>query len=190
MRARLAAVALVALFLVLAPGGIDTAAASPAVSTELSISAPTATVAGRPVTVHVVLKDRAGKPVADALIRLVTNVTFIGADHEEVVDEAQTDASGKAVLTFAPTDTGAATVTARFTGARGLAPSEASFAFEVRAPIVAYHPTPVGIQAPWARSYFIVVPFMGVWITYLVVLARARKVRRAGARAPSPQGSS
>lgn len=189
MNARLAAIALGALLAVPVLAGTAMASASSAAPTHLSISAPTTTVSGGPVAVHVLLTDQEGKPVPGALIRLVSTVTFMGSDHEEIMDEAQTDAAGKAVLTFAPADSGPATVTARFAGSQGLAPSDAALSFDVQQPVVAYHPTPVGIQAPWARSYFILVPFLGIWFTYLVVLRQARKVRRAGVPSPSPQGS-
>lgn len=151
----------------------------------LSVSASTTTVSGSPVAVHVLLTDGAGKPVDGALIRLATTATFMGADHEEIVDEGTTNAAGKTVLSFAPSATGAVTVTARYAGAAGSGPAEASVAFDVRAPIVAYHPAPVGLQAPWARSSLILVPVAAVWVTYLLVIAQARKIRRAGFRPPA-----
>ena len=149
----------------------------------LAISASTTTVSGKPVTVNAVLTDGSGQPVQGALIRLVTKVTFMGASHDEIVDEATTGTDGKAVLTFAPTVAGPATVTARY-GATGSTPVEASLAFNVQVPIVAYHPTPVGLQAPWARSYFILLPVLVVWFVYLLVIAQASKIRRAGHRSP------
>ena len=182
MRLGLATFALGVLLAVSTPAGTALAAGSqPAY---LSMSAPTTAVSGSPVAVRVVLTDGAGEPVEGALIRLVTTVTFMGTDHEEIVDEATTNAAGKAALTFAPSDIGPATVTARYDGASGSAPVEASLAFDVQEPIAAYHPSPVGLQAPWARSYLILVPFLGVWFTYLLVIGQAKKIRRAGFRPP------
>ncbi len=183
MRLRPAALVFAALLAVAASAGPALAAGNR--SAHLSLSAATTTVSGSPVAVNVRLTDAAGKPVGGALIRLVTTVTFMGADHEEIVDEGTTDAAGRTVLTFAPSATGTTTVTARYTGSAGSPPAEASLAFDVQAPIVAYHPAPVGLQAPWARSYLILLPVLGVWFTYLLVIAQARKIRRAGFRRPA-----
>jgi len=182
MRLRCGTLVFAALLAAAASAGPALAAGKP---THLSVTAPTTTVSGTPVAVHVVLTDGEGKPVDGALIRLVTTVTFMGADHEEIIDEGTTNAAGKTVLTFAPSATGAATVTARYAGAVGSPPAEASLAFDVQAPIVAFHPAPVGLQAPWARSYLILLPVLGVWFTYLLVIAQARKIRRAGFRPPA-----
>lgn len=183
MRFRWGTLVFVALLAAAASAGPALAAGSrPA---HLSLSVSTTTVSGSPVAVHVSLTDAAGKPVEGALIRLVTTVTFMGADHEEILDEGTTNAAGKTVLTFAPTATGATTLTARYAGAAGSPPAEASLAFDVQAPIVAFHPVPVGLQAPWARSYLILLPVLGVWFTYLLVIAQARKIRRAGFRPPA-----
>ncbi len=184
MRGRLAAVALAALLAGLAPAGVALAAPGRGIPTRLTVSARTATVSGKPVVIDVVLMDARDEPVAGALIRLVTPVTFMGFDREEILDEARTDGSGAAELAFAPTETGAVIVTARYDGDPAYRAAEDSLAFEVREPVVAFHPEPVGVGAPWAHAYLIVVPFAGVWVAYLVALSQARRVRRAG---PHPQ---
>ncbi|HEX9122864.1 MAG TPA: hypothetical protein VF984_05830, partial [Actinomycetota bacterium] len=77
-----------------------------------------------------------------------------------------------------------ATVTARSEGDQDHGPAEASITFLVEQPVVAYRPTPVGIQAPWARSSLILVPFVGIWVTYLVVFGQIRRIRRLAPEAP------
>jgi hypothetical protein len=189
MRARVVAAGIGALLVALAPTAAAIASAGSLPRAHLTVSAPADTVSGKPVPVHVVLRDEAGKPIAGALIRLVTSATFLSTDRNEVLDEAHTDSSGKATLSFSPVEAGTVVVTATFESDVLHSAAKASMSFDVQQPMVTYHPTPVGIQAPWARSQFIIVPFLGVWITYLVVLARIRKVWRAGAP-PNPQASS
>jgi hypothetical protein len=189
MRARIAAAGIGALLVALAPTAAAMASAGSLPPAQLTVSALADTVSGRPVPVHVVLRDEAGEPIVGALIRLVTSASFLGTDRSEVLDEAHTDSSGKAALSFSPNVAGSVVVTATFEGDVLHAAAKASMSFDVRQPVVTYHPTPVGIQAPWARSRFIIVPFLAVWITYLVVVVRIRKVWRAGAP-PTPEGSS
>ena len=91
MRARVAAAGIGALLLALAPTAAVMASALSLPPAHLTVSAPADTVSGRPVPVHVVLRDEAGKPIVGALIRLVTSASFLGADRSEVLDEAHTD---------------------------------------------------------------------------------------------------
>jgi hypothetical protein len=163
--------------------GARAAEAGAGAPTRLSVSAASSTVNGAAVPIHARLTDDAGRPVGGALLRLVTTTTFFGAPKSEVLDESTTDSGGRAVLSFSPTETGAATVQVSFAGDHGYAASQTSLGFDVREPALAYREAPVGIGAPWAHAYLILVPFLGIWITYGLVLAQVRRVRRAGIRA-------
>jgi hypothetical protein len=184
MRTRLVVFGLGALLALFMPAGIAMAAATPApVPTQLVARADVTTVSGRPVAIHVVLRDAGGDPVAGATIRLLATTTFLGSDREEVVDEAVTDATGRALLAFSPAEAGAATVIVRSEADADHAAAETSIAFLVQRPVVAYHATPTGLQVPWARSSLILVPVAGIWITYLAVFGQIRRIRRLGVRA-------
>jgi hypothetical protein len=122
--------------------------------------------------------------VAGATVRLLVTTTFLGTHRDEILNEAVTDATGRAVLSFSPSQPGTTEVTARWEGDAHHGPAEASIAFQVERPVVVYRPEPVGIQAPWARSWLILVPVLGVWATYLVVLTQIRRIRRLGSPAP------
>jgi hypothetical protein len=187
MRARVLALALGSLAVALVPAGIAVAAgqASPA-PVRLLARADATTVRGRPVPVHVTLRDAAGRPVAGTTVRLLTTTSFLGSDREEIVDEGVTDAGGRALLSFSPAEAGTVTVTARSEGDPYRASAEASITFLVQRPVVAYHPAPVGIQAPWARSSLILVPVVGIWVAYLVVFGQIRRIRRLASEAPGP----
>jgi hypothetical protein len=165
-------------------GASGASAAEGGAPAHLTMSSATTAVSGRPVQVHVALTDARGHGIGGALIRLETTTSFLGADRTEVLDEARTSSSGKALLTFSPVDTGSAVVRATFAGDDAYAGAQASLTFSVTRAVATYHPTPVGLQAPWARSYLILVPVLGIWITYGVVLTQVRQVRRAGLRTP------
>lgn len=77
--------------------------------------------------------------------------------------------------------------TVAFWGAHGYAPSEAAVPFDVSKPVGVYRLEPAGLQAPWARSYLIPLPFVGVWLTYLLVLRLAAHMRRIGGLAQPPE---
>jgi len=156
------------------------AMAGDGVATLLTARADAATVDGQPVAIHVQLRGADGRPVSGAVLRLMIPVAFMGATKNAIGDEATTNDAGKAVLEFSPSQTGSVEVIVEFWGSSGLAPSEATVPFEVRQPILAYRPAPVGLQAWWARSTFILVPFLGVWITYLLVIGLVVRIRRAG----------
>lgn len=183
MRSRLCAIGAGALLVVCAWAGVASATGASGQTTQLSLRTDTAVVTGNPIAVQVLLRDGSGHPIGGALIRLVTTVQFMGSDHEEIVDEATTGQDGAAELRFAPVDTGPAVLVARFAGAPGQAPAEATLPVDVREAVDVYTPTPVGLQAPWARSYFILLPFLGIWAAYAVVIAQARRIRRAGSPA-------
>lgn len=148
------------------------------------------TVDGAQVDVPVRIVDANGDPVARVLVRLMVPATFMGADKNEIVAEATTNDSGRAVLQFAPSQTGQVEATVVFWGAHGYAPSDASVAFDVTRAAFTYSPEPVGLQAWWARSYLILIPFAAVWITYLFVLRLVVGLRRAGSQPASPEHAS
>lgn len=150
--------------------------------THLDVSSETGTVSGEPVEVQARLLDASGRPVGGALVRLLTAVTFMGREQEAVMWEARTDGSGTAVLVFSPVEAGQVDVVARFDGAPGYAPASAGLTFQVVEPVVAYSPEPVGLQVWWARSHFILVPLVGIWLAYAVALSQVRKIRREGVR--------
>jgi hypothetical protein len=156
------------------------AGAADATPTRLTVRADATTVDGEPVMVHASLTDAAGHPVAGALLRLVVPVEFMGATRNEIVGEGTTDERGRASIPFAPAQAGAVTATVSFWGTDRYAPSDAPLAFDVVRPVIVYRPQPVGLQAPWARARLILVPFLGVWLTYAVVLGFLVRLRRAG----------
>lgn len=143
-------------------------------------------VDGKQVDVPVRIIDENGQPVVRALVRLMVPVTFMGAEKNEIVAEATTNDSGKAILQFAPSQAGQVNANVVFWGAHGYAQSEAVVAFDVKRAVFAYTPEPVGLQAWWARSYLILVPVAGIWMAYLFVLRLIVGLRRAGERPRSP----
>ncbi len=158
------------------------AAAGEATPTALTVRADTTTVDGDPVVVHATLTDAQGSPVAGALLRLVVPVAFMGTTKNEIVGEGTTDERGRATIRFAPAQTGTLTATVSFWGTDRYAPSDASLTVDVLRPVIVYRPEPVGLQAPWARAKLILVPFLGVWLTYAAVLWLLVRLRRSGAR--------
>lgn len=147
-------------------------------------------VDGSQVDVPVRIVDVNGDPVGRVLVRLMVPATFMGAEKNEIVAEATTNDSGRAVLQFAPSQTGQVEATVVFWGAHSYAPSEAPVAFDVTKADYSYTPEPVGLQAWWARSYLILIPFLAVWFTYLLVVRLIVGVRRAGSQAASPEHAS
>ncbi len=182
MRARRALLVALGAFAIVALTSKGAVAGTHRLGTSVSATSVTSKVSGVPVNVRVRLTDERGHAVGGALIRLSEATTFLGASRDEVLDEATTSSSGRAVLQFSPVEAGTATVRLRFEGDATYAPAQASIAFDVLRPVETYQASPPGIRAPWAHAYLILVPFMGIWLTYAVVLAQVRRVRRAGPR--------
>jgi hypothetical protein len=184
MKTRLAAVAFGLLLGMALPA---TVAAATSGRPRVSISSDTTSVNGSPVIVHVALSDGAGKPIESALIRLEADVTFMGKARRAIMDEARTDADGKADLSFAPTSSGPTTVTALYSPDGGQVEAQATLQFNVIRPVPGYHAAPVGISAPWAKSYMVLIPFLVVLAAYIFVLTLAVRIRRAGIRIPTQE---
>ncbi len=181
---RLLAVA--AFGLMFASAGISRAWAGGATPTTVVASQGTVTVKGQAVFIHVQVRDAKGRPVTGALVRLLVPVSFMGSTKDEIVGEGTTNETGHAAIRFAPAQTGAVQGTIAFWGSQGYAPSEATIALDVQSPVFTYAPEPIGIQAWWARSYFILVPFIVIWSIYLMLLWLVVRVKRAGAAASAP----
>lgn len=150
--------------------------------TQLDISAATKEVTGEPVEIRVHLQDARGEPVVGVPIRLLAIITFLGEEQEVLQDEDRTDPSGEATLVFAPVEEGQVAVRARFDGAPGYAPATAGLKFDVVEPVDTYRFEPPGLQVWWARSRWILLPFVGIWIAYAVALSQVWRVRRYGPR--------
>ncbi|MGZ8641331.1 MAG: hypothetical protein ACXWYF_07775 [Actinomycetota bacterium] len=166
--------------------GIAPAHAGADVATTIAVDQGTVTVNGRPVELRLRVRDAAGRPVPGALVRLFVPVEFMGATKDEIVGEGTTNEAGRTVIRFAPAQTGQVEGTLAFWGSNGYAPSEATVSFDIQQPAYTYDPTPVGLQAWWARSYLILVPFAVIWTIYLLLLWLVLRVRRAGAAASAP----
>jgi hypothetical protein len=156
------------------------------VKTSITVDQDTATVTGEPVELHVQVRDAAGHPVAGALVRLFVPVVFMGEQKNEIVGEGTTNTAGRAVIRFAPAQTGQLEGTLAFWGSHGYAASETTVSLDVQQAAYTYAPEPVGLQAWWARSYLILVPFVLTWMVFLLLLWLAVRVRRAGAAASAP----
>jgi hypothetical protein len=156
------------------------------VATTIVIDQGTVTVNGQPVEIHLRMRDVSGRPVPGALVRLFVPVAFMGETKNEIVGEGTTGEDGRAVIRFAPAQIGQIEGTLSFWGSTGYAPSEAPVSFDIQQPVFTYDPTPVGLQAWWARSYLILVPFAVTWMVYLLLLWLVVRVRRAGAAASAP----
>ncbi|MEO8476471.1 MAG: hypothetical protein ABI572_05385 [Actinomycetota bacterium] len=156
------------------------------VATSITVDRTAVTVSGEPVELHVRLRDASGHPVAGALVRLFVPVQFMGETKNEIVGESTTNDAGRAAIRFAPAQTGQLEGTLEYWGSAGYAPSEATLSFDVQQAAAVYHPEPVGLQAWWARSYLILVPFAVIWTIYLLLLWLVTRVRRAGAAASAP----
>lgn len=156
------------------------------VATTIIIDQGTVTVTGQPVELRLRMRDADGRPVAGALVRLFVPVEFMGETKNEIVGEGTTSEAGRAVIRFAPAQTGQVEGTLAFWGSTGYAPSETTVSFDIQQPVFTYDPTPVGLQAWWARSYLILVPFAVTWMVYLLLLWLVVRVRRAGAAASAP----
>jgi len=154
------------------------------VETHLTLTPTSATVDGKAVKIHAELRDASGAPVAGALLRLMVPVDFMGTTKNEIAAEATTGTGGKAVLRFAPAAAGSVGATVAYWGDRGYAATDAPVSVDVMTPVVVYAPQPVGLQAWWARSQMILVPFAIVWSVYILVLVLAWRIRRAGAPEP------
>jgi hypothetical protein len=164
--------------------GAGPAWAAQDVGTRLVLTPTSATVDGKPVAIHAELRDANGKAVGGALLRLMVPVDFMGSTKDEIAAEATTNAGGKAVLRFSPAAAGPVEATVTFWGSSGYAESEAPVSFDVQTPVVVYTPAPVGLQAWWARSQMILLPFAVVWSVYVLVLVLVVRIRRAGASEP------
>lgn len=166
--------------------GVEPAHAGDDVATTIVVDQGAVTVNGRPVELRLHVRDAAGRPVPGALVRLLVPVEFMGATKNEIVGEGTTNEAGRAVIRFAPAQTGQVEGTLVFWGSTGYAPSETTVLFDIQQPAYTYDPTPVGLQAWWARSYLILVPFAVIWTIYLLLLWLVLRVRRAGAAASAP----
>ncbi|MGZ5214449.1 MAG: hypothetical protein ACXWEN_11975 [Actinomycetota bacterium] len=166
--------------------GIAPAHAGADVATTIAVDQGTVTVNGQPVELRLRVRDAAGRPVPGALVRLFVPVEFMGATKDEIVGEGTTNEAGRTVIRFAPAQTGQVEGTLAFWGSNGYAPSEATVSFDIQQPAYTYDPTPVGLQAWWARSYLILIPFAVIWTIYLLLLWLVLRVRRAGAAASAP----
>ena len=156
------------------------------VATTIVVDHATVTVNGQPVELHVRVRDAAGRPVSGALVRLFVPVEFMGATKNEIVGEGTTNDAGRAVIRFAPAQTGQVEGTLAFWGSTGYAASETTVSFDIQQAASTYVPTTVGLQAWWARSSLILVPFAAAWFVYLLLLWLVVRVRRAGAAASAP----
>ena len=132
------------------------------------------------------MRDATGQPVAGALLRLFVPVEFMGETKNEIVGEGTTNDAGRAVdpvravpdrPSREPWPSGGRRATRR---RRPPCRSTCSRLAYV------YAPEPVGLQAWWARSYLILVPFAVIWTIYLLLLWLVVRVRRAGAAASAP----
>jgi hypothetical protein len=165
---------------------IQPARADDVVATKIVFNQGVVTVSGQPVELPLVVRDAGGRPVPGALVRLLVPVEFMGTTKNEIVGEGTTDDAGRTVIRFAPAQAGRLQGTLAFWGSPGYAPSEATVSFDIKQPVYTYHPAPVGLQAWWARSYLILVPFAVIWTIYLLLLWLVLRVRRAGAAASDP----
>jgi hypothetical protein len=179
MKAKLAAAALGLLLGMALPA---TVAAATSGRPRLTVSAETPNVNGAPVVVHVALTDGAGNPIESALIRLEAGVTFMGKQRQAIMDEARTGSDGTADMSFAPTSSGVTTLTALYSSDLGEVRAQATMEFNVVRPVPGYQVAPVGISAPWAKGYMVLIPFLAVLGAYLFVLVLALRIRRAGIR--------
>ncbi|MGZ8619988.1 MAG: hypothetical protein ACXWYE_08805 [Actinomycetota bacterium] len=177
--------ALAALGLVFAVTGTAPAYAAD-VKTTITVDQTNVTVTGQPVELKVRVRDATGQPVSGALVRLFVPVVFMGEPKNEIVGEGTTNDAGRTVIAFAPAQTGQLDGTLEFWGSHGYAASEATVSFDVQQAAYTYTPEPVGLQAWWARSYLILVPFAVIWTIYLLLLWLVARVRRAGAAASAP----
>jgi hypothetical protein len=181
---RLLAVA--SLGFMIAAVGIEPAHAGDDAATTIVADQGPVTVNGQPVELRFHVRDAAGRPVPGALVRLFMPVEFMGETKNAIVGEGTTNDGGSAVIRFAPAQTGQVVGTLAFWGSTGYAPSEATVTFDIQKPVYAYDPAPMGLQAWWARSYLILVPFAVIWAIYLLLLWLVVRVRRAGAAASAP----
>jgi hypothetical protein len=172
--------------LVLTAVGIAPAHAADDVATTIVVDQGIVTVNGQPVELHLHVRDASGRPVSGALVRLFVPVGFMGETKNEIVGEGTTNEAGGALIRFAPAQTGQVEGTLVFWGSTGYAPSEATVSFDIQRPAYTYDPAPMGLQAWWARSYLILVPFAVIWSIYLLLLWLVVRVRRAGAAASAP----
>ena len=90
------------------------------------------------------------------------------------------------MIRFAPAQTGQVEGTVAFWGSTGYAASETTVSFDIQQAASTYVPTTAGLQAWWARSFLILVPFAVAWFVYLLLLWLVVRVRRAGAAASAP----
>ena len=178
-------VAIAAFGLVFAATGVAPAHAAD-LSTTVTVDQGTVTVAGEPVEIRVHVHDSTGQPVHGALVRLFVPVVFMGQPRNEIVGEGTTNDAGRAVIRYAPAQSGQFEGTLAFWGSHGFKASETTMTLDVQQAVYAYAPPPPGLQAWWARSYFILLPFIVIWTIYLLLLWLVVRVRRAGAAASAP----
>lgn len=171
-------------FMLTAVGMLPARAAD--VATTIVVDQGTVTVNGQPVELPLRVRDAAGRPVPGVLVRLFVPVEFMGETKDEIVGEGTTNDAGRAVIRFAPAQTGQIEGTLAFWGSTGYAPSETTISFDIQQPAFTYNPAPVGLQAWWARSYLILVPVAVIWTIYMLLLWLVVRVRRAGAAASAP----
>lgn len=158
----------------------DVALAGAKTRTTITVRSGPISVTGSPVEVPVKVSDAEGRPVPGALLRLVVPVQFMGKPRNEIVGEATSDDAGEATIRFAPAQTGDIQAAVMFWGDHRYAASEATITFQVERAAITYRAKPTGLQAGWARSYLILVPFVSVWATYLAVWWLGLSVKRAG----------
>jgi hypothetical protein len=161
--------------------GAGPASAGSTVPTKMTVVPDSTTIDGAPVDIHVQVQDANGNPVGGALLRLTVSVEFMGKPHNMIAGEATTNAAGRAVISFAPAQTGSVQATVSFWGSHGYGPSDAAATLDVQRAVVTYTKDPVGLQAWWAHADLIFVPFAVIWGICVLVLIMALRIRRAGA---------
>lgn len=153
------------------------------VSTSLSMAPSTFEVSGGPVDLTASLGGADGEAIEGAQVRFYLDTNFAGAEGEMEIGAAETDASGRAAITYKPTSTGEQDVTARFDGMGVYSESEQKVTLNVLDASPAYTVEPIGLDAlrDWAPVLLALV-VLGVWSTFGFVLYQVFRVAKAGDR--------
>lgn len=154
-------------------------------STRLQLEMPQEASLGDSPVIRARLTTADGTPVDNALIRFFSPVALGETAGEMEIDDARTDATGSAILTYQMRRSGTVSIIARFDGSAGYAASTADASLSVVGEKQLYTPD-VGLSVPVLGSWLLVMVLAVVWGLYFLVAGRVLAIARSGAAAPVP----
>jgi len=143
----------------------------------LKLEAPKEASLGDTISVAAELRDGNGGPVPGATIILWTPASFLSVGGSVRLDEAPTDAQGRATLHFQARSTGALTINAYFPGNSRYDPGQGSVELTVGGSAQLYEET-AGVRVRGVGVWLLVGLIGVVWSVYLIVMVLVTLIAR------------